>query len=55
MPYVTIVMHVCVHVIYMHINYIFMKVFYRLNRLGLCLSHSRTIKMIRQLGEEHDA
>lgn len=31
------------------------QVFRRLNRLGVCLSHSRTIDLIKDLGTNHDA
>ena len=32
-----------------------MQVFHRLNRLGVCLSHSRTMQLVKWLGEDHDA
>lgn len=31
-----------------------MQVFHRLNTVGVCLSHSKTVKLIRKLGENHD-
>lgn len=36
---------------YMHV----LQVFLRLNRLGLCLSHSKTIGLIKDLGTDYDA
>lgn len=28
--------------------------FHRLNKVGVCLGHSKTIELIKQLGENHD-